>query len=179
MNYCGVGEAFDNPLSEQLKNYDNCVNQSFFSAQGDYSRNQQGEVKGTSIKDLQNNGTEEEISLPDSFSTDEHNQVIDHDQCINHFVKDFLQNQDNISTGSSLDTNVYKHIKICKYCKNKINEIVNGTQRRQIKPQTEENHEVEKTMFGYNMKELLLIILLPIILIFIFDLLVKIGKRMS
>lgn len=235
MNYCAVGEAFDNSFKNQIVEYernnknDNKNDQdqdnnivppgtfdtynevetgnikdiypAFFTAQGDYSK-KGPYYEGTSISDLKNVQPEdsENLSFLDSTmsdnstkipkSIDQENKVIDHYYCINKIVKDIINEQDTFSMGSSENSALYQHVKTCKICKRKINEKLRNhykdlnqpIQNNQIiKPKEEqiEYFNFNVPNLGYNLKEILVIILGGIILIFILDLLVKIGKKMK
>ena len=78
------------------------------------------------------------------------------------------------------------HIKSCKYCKSKIKEKLNSNNVKQEITNVVENNSPMKflehfdgniNIFGYNLKELIIIIMAGIILVFVLDLLVKIGRR--
>lgn len=224
MNYCAVGEAFDNSLKQQIAEYENNnkenkdnnsklvppgtfdtynevetgnihnIYPAFFTAQGDY--NSKGTYEGTQIKDLQNCQMEdsENLSFLDSEkssktvkSIQEPTKMIDHNYCVNKIVKNILDDSDMFSMGSSENDEVYKHVRRCKICKKKINEKLKGHYKEPIplvQPVVKQTEPVEHFNFnisnlGYNLKEILVIILGGIILIFILDLLVKIGKKMK
>ncbi|ARF11216.1 hypothetical protein Klosneuvirus_1_73 [Klosneuvirus KNV1] len=229
MNYCAVGEAFDNSLKQQLADYEKNnknnndnnnliqpgtfdtyeavetnngqnIYPAFFTAQGHYSaKNSHNE--GTTIKDLQNCQTEDSdnLSFLDSnlseksakaYKHHEPTKIIDHNYCVNKIIKNIIEEPDIFSLGSSENDVVYKHVKTCKICKKKIDEKlkdhykVTTQQNQQLSKKEVHTDKLEHFNFeipnlGYNLKEIMVIILGGIILIFILDLLVKIGKKMK
>jgi hypothetical protein len=186
-------DAFDNYSDIDIQNhFNNNINQyhtmvpAFFTAQGDYTN--KGPYFGTSINELKQNIPEESdnLSLLDSnFSEDSNISIkipkkLDHGYCINKMVNSLMDDSDTISLASSQNDDVYKHVKTCKYCKTKINEKM----RNYYKPvetfkQDDKKEYLNINNLGYDLKELLIIILAGIILIFVLDLLVKIGKKMN
>ena len=182
----------------------------FFTAQGDYSS--KGPYFGTSINELKETNNldkdndnyydtgnrnhdilEEDMSLLDGYSDESLPSIkrkikpskLDHKYCIDKILKSLSDEPDTSSLMSSYDDMniVYKHVKACKYCKNKINKYM----RKQVN-QTNIDMPVRKELMecydsnknlGYGLKELLIIILGGIILVFILDLLVKIGKKLN
>lgn len=210
--YCAIDDASNNSLKNKLEQYDNInkfdfdnygdvsVNNniqtnarypSFFNAQGDYEKNN----NGTTINQLQSNTNQ---SLIDSLSFDDvsselnvssihNNKALDHDYCINVITKELLNNG-NESLMSSHDGRVYKHVKGCKICKNKIKSIMkerycdnnnnNSGATDSDNKLVETNKIIGANIMGYEIKELVLIILGGIMLIFIFDLLVRMGSKL-
>lgn len=181
----------------------------FFTAQGDL--NSTNLQNGTSIDELKNNNDNNDnndnnndkveadsFSLPDSNNSDElsiipkERKKIEHSYYINKFIHDLTD--DSVSMTSSNNGEIYEHIKLCKYCKSKINEKMKETygQKTNKKIQLSEKINNSKLQLpdkineyfmninvGYNFKELMIIILSGIVLIFVLDLLVKIGKKMN
>nr|QBK89008.1 MAG: hypothetical protein LCMiAC02_01010 [Mimivirus LCMiAC02] len=118
-----------------------------------------------------------------------------------YYIKKFIQeisDDDMISMTSSQDDSVFDHIKKCKYCKSEINKklkkhyskpikseepIVKVTQPKQSNiPYREVAKQVDIPLvpsisLGYDIKEIIIIFIIGIILIFILDLCVKIGKK--
>ena len=192
-------DAFDNYSDIDIQHhFNNNINQyqtmvpAFFTTQGDYST--KGPYFGTTINDLQNNtgNDSDNLSLFDSNSSEESiiskklPKKINHDYCINKIVKDLLDDPDTVSLASSQNDEAYKHVKICKYCKTRINQRMSEhfnpnqiSEPKQIKPIENIKEYFDVGNLGYDLKELLIIVLAGIILIFILDLLVKIGKRMN
>lgn len=179
----------------------------FFTAQGDYSS--KGPYFGTSINDLKENNKsnmmneseqydnkhddlhEEDMSLLDGYSDEslislkkkQKPSKLDHKYCIDRIIKSLSEEPDTASLISSYDdmNMVYKHVKTCKYCKNKINKQLqkqNNIIDMPIKKDIVECYDNNKNL-GYGLKELLIIILGGIILVFVLDLLVKIGKKLN
>ena len=172
----------------------------FFTAQGDYST--QGPYYGTTINDLKEGDTMNDMdsfSLPDSEYTNESlilkdnkkpnkkkekTKVVDHEYYIDKTIKSLLEDQDShslSSLASSQNNHVYQHVKSCKYCKSKINEKM----KEHFQPEVKKEHKKDTVEYfdmnnlGYDLKEIFIIILAGIVLVFILDLLVKIGKRMK
>lgn len=164
-------------------------------------------VKGTTIKQLKknnndkikdknmvnsdvNNMSDELLSFDDSFMFDDislntkytNPNNVDHDKYVNIITKELLN--DNSSLMSSHNGKIYKHVKSCKICKSKIKHIMKD---QYCDPQINnvvasngiEHFDNNYNVIGYDIKELLLIILGGIILIFVFDLLVKMGSRLG
>lgn len=189
-NYSDID--IQNHFSNNMNQYNKMV-PAFFTTQGDYST--KGPYFGTSINDLKNSTPEDSdsMSLLDSnFSEDSHISIqtpkkVNHSYCINKIVQGLIEDPDNISLASSQNDEAYKHVKTCKYCKNKINQRMkehfnsNITQDQSNQVCKKENIKeyFDAGNLGYDLKELLIIILAGIILIFILDLLVKIGKKMN
>lgn len=155
----------------------------FFDAQGDINNHSN---RGTKISDIKK---AEEETLSD-FSDDDislltnkkQNIRLDHQYCINKFVNNILEANDMISFGSSDDGEVYKHVKSCSFCKKEINNrMKENLDDKSIKEDKSFSHTVENFggALGYDIKEILIIVLAGIVLIFILDLLVRIGKRLK
>ena len=98
-----------------------------------------------------------------------------HNYYIKKFLQDISDDGDTLSLTSSQDDVVYEHIKKCKYCKTQINK--NLKQQIQKKPESVIYPKIlPTTILGYDIKEIIIIILVGICLIFVLDLFVKIGK---
>jgi len=193
--------TYDNYSDIDIQNhFNNNMNQynkmvpAFFTTQGDYST--KGPYFGTSINDLKNSTPEDSdsLSLLDSNFSEDSNLSVqtpkkpNHSYCINKIVQGLIEDPDNISLASSQNDEAYKHVKTCKYCKNKINQRmkehfnpnINQDSLTKLSCKKENIKEYfDAGNLGYDLKELLIIILAGIILIFILDLLVKIGKKMN
>lgn len=142
----------------------------------------------------------------DTFSMPLREKQMDHEECILKFMNGLSNNTENMSQCSENDK-IYDHIKTCKYCRSKINQKMKKTEKyinqnnenNENKGEKESKEKVKvKEYFdsnisnksnnivneyfsvdsiGYDLKELLVILLSGIILVFILDLLVKIGKK--
>lgn len=148
----------------------------------------------------------EEISMLDSYSDDSLPSIkpknykknkkakdLDHQYCIDKIVKTLIDEPDAVSLASSIDDIdlVYKHIKSCSYCKSKINKNIKNQCQLSGYAQDIKNSLTGKNPYelrecfdtsqnmGYGLKELLIIILAGVVLVFILDLLVKIGKKLN
>jgi hypothetical protein len=181
---------------------------SYFTAQGDYASNKEG----TTINQLKNNYSNNidlnneqnnNQSIVDSLSFDNDTNFtdditlaskfkkkdLDHDYCVNIITKELLSNNGDASLMSSHNGKIYKHVKTCTICKNKIKKIMKEqycsnddnniiNKLNGIEHFAEEQH-TQLNIIGYDIKELILIILGGIILIFIFDLLVRMGSKLK
>lgn len=190
----------------KFENFDNYTDikinyPSYFSAQGDYTTKD----AGTTINQLKNNYNDDnEInnnqSLIDSLSFDNDTNFsdditiaskfkkrpLDHDYCVNVITKELLNNGDG-SLMSSHNGQIYKHVKSCAICKSKVKQIMkeqycnkddNIVRNNDIEHFNMDVTNKENSIVGYDVKELVLIILGGIILIFIFDLLVRMGEKL-
>lgn len=184
----------------------------FFTAQGDYSNQgpykapdkskNKGHNKGKTVAQLrEENKTmdSDTFSLVDSeFSNDslfdpsilqmknQKKKKMSHEYYIEKMVKSLLEDHDsNPSSPSTVSSNnnIYKHVKSCKICKDRINKKMKEyfKPELQIKEQDNKNNKGQHNNLdlGYDLKEVLIIILAGVVLIFILDLLVKIGKRLK
>jgi len=114
-------------------------------------------------------------------------KYFDHDYCVKIITKELLNN-DDATLMSSHNGKIYKHVKNCDICKNKIKKNMKDQYCDKIenniidsKPNNIEHFKVpeeQSSVIGYDIKELVLIILGGIILIFVFDLLVKMGEKL-
>jgi len=113
---------------------------------------------------------------------------LDHYYCINTFIKTFIENPDVTSRSSTLNDNVYRHIKTCKFCKRKISERTKqsntvASDKTPAQKLSLSNDSILDQLtqenLGYDLKEIALIILAGIILVFILDLLVRIGRKIK
>jgi hypothetical protein len=198
MQFSALDSPSDNALKDQLNQYDNLntdfdnfndlkINNnnntpnnmhypSFFNAQGDYESN-----AGTTINQLKNN-----ISIAeDTFSLDStitapsipkpkpQKNVYDHDYYASKFARDMMTT--DLESLMSNNDKVYKHVKSCKICKQKVKGLMKDQYCPDILPQVNVEH-FDGNIIGYDIKELILIILGGIILIFVFDLLVRVGR---
>lgn len=182
-NDVDVQQQYVNGLNDYKQAYP-----AFFTAQGDYTKN------GTTINELKENeeNDNDNLSFLDSNFSHESSislkpkKKLSHQYCINKVLSSLSDESDNISNYSSQNADAYDHVKKCKYCKNKINEIMKmnsgSNSTKEIELEKKDNHINEyftTQTLGYDFKELMIIILAGIILIFILDLLVKIGKKMN
>lgn len=200
-------EKFDNYSNVSIN--DNDIFPAFFTAQGDYSTQGpykgpiKGQSKGTTVGQLRKDNKindSDSFSLIDSdFSNDslfdpsilkmknQKKKKMSHEYYIEKMIKGLLEDNDsNPSITSSQNNHIYNHVKSCKFCKTEINERM----KEHFKPKLElskesithikkENFDTTSLDLGYDLKEILIIILAGIVLVFILDLLVKIGKRMK
>lgn len=165
----------------------------FMTAQGDFSK--QGPYFGTHIDDIKRAKQdisyldEDSLSLldtPNSIKKKDKKKKKDH----NFYITQFLQSiVDDISMASSEDDDIYDHIKKCKYCRSEIGKRMK--EKYTSDPFTETNFETTETflpnitnnfpkkIIGYEITEIVIIIIVGIVIIFILDLLVRIGMRLK
>lgn len=158
----------------------------FFTTQGNMRKD-----SGTTISELKKKEMcdDDTLSFFDSEYSEDIKQTkpkLSHSYYINKFMRSIIDDgNDIVSLASSQDDELYDHIKSCKYCRNQINIKMKNYYKNQT---VEDKKDVpvkykEKSLilpdkiFGYNVKEIILIIVASIIIIFILDLLVRIGKR--
>ena len=169
--YCGVNEAYTNNNDNHLGGFDNYsdidihnhfsdnykqyndIIPAYFTAQGDMSSK-----RGTSITDLKHKTADSDSILSDSdFSIDSAKSTYDTDNSSLFSLKTLESSKSHKSK-----------------CPNNIPKVSKDV------GQIETFKEYFDTKnLGYTVKELLIIILAGIILIFILDLLVRIGKKMN
>jgi hypothetical protein len=156
---------------EKLKNH------SFFTAQGDLSENK--EVNNYPKTNYVSNPYSDDIDFYDDLSIK--SKQINHNYCIKKFVDNIVYD-DDLRTLDSYDDEIYDHLKSCKYCRSQINiklkerMIYNNTKNDETKIIAKTEH-FSLESYGYDLKEITIIILAGILLIFILDLLVKLGKK--
>ncbi len=113
---------------------------------------------------------------------------LSHNYCINKFLKSIVDDgNDMLSLASSQDDQLYDHIKSCKYCRSQINNKMKSMYSNNSSNKSEEdnakitkvsnNIEFPEKIFGYKVKEIIIIIAISIMIIFILDLLVRIGRK--
>lgn len=149
----------------------------------------------------------DDTGLSSNFNNSDNSKYklkISHSYCINKFIKSIVDDgSDMLSLASSQDDELYDHIKSCKYCRTEINTRMkdiygdrqnlsqqshNSTHKKykskQHKDRIQSKHEntkkemfINDKIFGYNVKEIITIIAISIIIIFILDLLVRVGRR--
>lgn len=166
MMFCAVNEAFNKkgfqkPSGKEKDYY------SYISTQGDYEN-----------KFSENE--EDALSLPSNF-TESENQAqynLNHDYFTKKFIS-IIKGGDNYSEDyekSSDISYVFDHVKKCNICQGKVKvnfrkSNVNQTNKMNI--EGFDFHEIS----GMNLKEILLIVLVGIVIIFILDIIVKLGQR--
>lgn len=127
--------------------------------------------------DISDTEEKTEFNLSDDYDIHSYDNL-DHDYCTKNFLQFFVYNDDMISLNTAFDDKIYKHVKKCKICKKRINSILNKVKlEKQITEQTEKPVVENFNYFGYDIKEIILIIVCGIILVFILDLLVKLGRK--
>lgn len=170
----------------------------YFTAQGDMGR--QGNNFGTLLEDTwsqkvaknfkdtnidsikQVTDTDSAFSI-DTIKSDKSSssrmEKMDHQKCIDKMINILTTDNDNLSLVSLYSSNddVYKHVNKCRYCKNKINEEMKKFYKSDQKEEAKNESIDKKYSFGYDIKELAIIIISGIVLVLILDLLVKLGRK--
>ncbi len=200
----GLNQLQVGPMDYQFESSHGKNELPFYTAQGDYSKN--NNLVGTSISELK----QHELEKDDPFSDDalslldsDYSELLvnsdseqlqkekiakfSHNHYINKFLKSILDDgNDLISLASSQDANVYDHIKACKYCRSQIGQKMKSHYTNEIKSTEVQSQVLQKRIgsfaipdkvFGYNLKEIILIIAISIMIIFVLDLLVRIGRK--
>jgi len=159
--------------------------------------------EGTSINELKNNKfiDNDSISLSllnlnsDSESNHKTKKQVKypHQYYIKKFIQDITNEDDDIlSQTSSHDNIIYNHIRKCKYCKTQINQKMKdyynqifikdkNIKKTNIRKRCVEQFENETELKpkSYELKEVIMIILVGIIIIFMLDLFFKMSKLMK
>ena len=108
------------------------------------------------------------------------------DKFVNNIINDKDEKSDIMSLASSIEGTIYAHIKSCKYCRSKINErLKNHYKKIKKKNKVKKNDSILENfgsidkfeILGYEIKDIILIMMLGIIIIFVLDLFVKIGRK--
>lgn len=148
---------------------------SYFNAQGDL----QDDNQGTLISQLQEDEQfDDQISL--NTISDFYDKIKKKKHSHAYYIKCFidkLTNEEDLSIGSfsSNDSNVFDHVKTCKYCRM----IINQKMKEDKHPSPPNSPKLERKqdrIAGYDLKEIAVVILIGIIIIFVLDLLVRIGR---
>lgn len=155
------------------------------------NKNNKNLYAGTMVSDLINEHGNDSLSLLDSSTNlsirnkktknKKVNHKIDHEYHIKKFIQQFIDDTDVMSMTSSQDDILYEHVKKCKYCKSQVatklknyyckkNKSVESFKPLSILP---------KKIIGYSVKEIIIVILIGICIIFLLDLFVKIGKKIE
>jgi len=167
------------------------ITPAFFTAQGDYSSH--GPYYGTKISELKSDTDIDNVSQSETISNDStmtpNVKKKSHGYYTNAFIHSLENDLDLNSLDSSNYNSVYDHVKKCKECKYGINKKLKMNSQKidlNIQPKIKEIEADKKktveyftfTDIGYNIKEIIIILLIGIIIVFVLDLLVKIGKKM-
>lgn len=127
-------------------------------------------------------GSDETLDLSKLDTINKPKQHHGHKYYINKFIGGVVD--DITSVASSQDAEIYDHIKLCKYCRTEIKrklKLLSGL--KEEKEVTSTSKEIEhfsalnSGIAGYEIKEILIILLIGIVIIFILDLFVKIGQK--
>jgi len=104
-----------------------------------------------------------------------------HNYYIETFMHEFLDDGDMVSMASS-ENDMYDHIKRCKYCRSMIAKKMSRTMltdKKATVSKLQTQMGAASSILGYDLKEIIIIILVGICIIFIMDLFVKIGKKIK
>lgn len=154
--YCAIDEAFNNPLQDQInkterrfnKYYKDTDRETCLSEDTDNFFTAQGDLTGTSIKDLRANKKKKVVRFKDPPSTviksrSKCKVKMGHGYYINRFVKNILEADDLQTFASTHDDDMYDHIKGCKYCRNKINKKIKVHCMKKTKKQVKKEYDID------------------------------------
>lgn len=178
-------------------NYNN--QQSYFTAQGDIETPKNCGTKISSLKENENKNEkiieeeEDNESLFNSYLSEKTNlkyvspngkyNKYAHDYFVKHFLNTILNNRnDTESINSAQDGEIYKHVRTCENCKNKINNEIKNHYMKLINKNINNNTESKIAIIGksnYDIREILIIICIGVIIIFILDILFKLSKKIK
>tara|TARA_Y100000780_G_scaffold83939_1_gene75735 strand:- start:3559 stop:4236 length:678 start_codon:yes stop_codon:yes gene_type:complete len=171
----------------------------FINAQGDLA--DRIDYQGTKISDLKSElGSEDSLFEEDSltlnsenndysadslsFSSNDFKKDFSHscEYCINKYVQEFSKD-DLLSIGSDYN-DVFEHVSGCKYCRNEVAKKLKAkfseNKKDKIDNKKEEN---EINNFTDNLKsdikEIVIVIVVGLVIIFLLDLFYRIGKKLS
>lgn len=181
MIYCSVDEAFDKSLDKQYNPHNNPL-PNIYNTQGDIESLTSNNY-GTPISQIDTISAESTTPKKPQHPIFRHHETdkipnVRHDYCIKRFVDSILYNDDTRTVDSS-DDQLYNHLKTCKYCKTQVNTKI---KQYYDKPTTSTtSKEIIKVEEGfndtdYNIKEIILIILVAILLVCVIDLIIKFSK---
>ncbi len=171
--------------------------QSFFSAQGDLNgtsvdqlRDQQGaavfddmttfDTRSDTI-DLSMLESEESASLPSLKSY--HKPKRSHNYYIKKFISRMMDEEDMMSMASSQDDDVWQHVQKCKYCRTQVSDHfkIMHTPMSEYSEEPEKPNVVDKIkttrIGGYDLKEIMVMIIVGICFIFMLDVFFKLGRK--
>lgn len=172
MMYCGVDEAFNSQINN---------NKPPTELQTEQIQQIQAEFKSEE-NPFKHNICDDSLSFLDAqsvFTDNSVNSKYTVKRSHNYYIKKFMAgfiDDGSLSLGSVHDNDMYDHVKECKYCRSQISKKMKkhySSLNSKTEPFTT---TVASAICGYNFNEILIITLFGIILIFILDLFVKIGK---
>lgn len=202
--YCAINEAFDNNNNDYNNDHNvySKFNKYIRDKQPLSNNTNNNNFTGTTINDLHNSPTKDidVISFPntiDSNIVNDENIITksrlkrpkDHRYYVTIFMKLISSESDgsSLSSDSFLNDNnddVFEHVKLCRKCRREINKRIKDKSgnlstvaSKKRNPPVVEHFSPDVN--NYNIKEILLIILSGIILIFVLDLIIRIGKKVS
>ena len=105
--------------------------------------------------------------------------VFSHDYYIKKYIKQFIIDEPmSLSLSSNNSNDIFEHVSKCKYCKNEIKKYFKNkskTNELAIKEESELTNFTNN--FKSDIKDIIVIIVIGLIIIFILDLFYKIGKN--
>lgn len=183
MIYCSVDEAFDKSLDERYNSNNKSI-PNIYNTQGDIESLTSNNY-GTPISQIESQPSIESTPPKKTqqhpiFRHHEMDKIpnVRHDYCIKRFVDSIIYNDDTRTVDSS-DDQLYNHLKTCKYCKTQVNtKIKQYYDKPTITTTTKEVTNIEEGFndTDYNVKEIILIILVAILLVCVIDLIIKFSK---
>lgn len=109
---------------------------------------------------------------------------LSHEYCIDKMINDIIDNTDDISHMGSQNCTVYKHVRMCKYCKGEINKRLQQYFNKKNVSTTPAKIKYNPEFFGnkdaiYGIKDILFAVLLCIIFIFMIDFFIRIHQKLK
>jgi hypothetical protein len=178
----------------------------FFTAQGDINNtkkeSKESKAKDSLFNDsLFSDALSEELSFDTSLLSDKSSTLSDEinngrkqsskrkthninmvDHTHEYYIRNFIKDVKDIESLTSNKNDIYDHVKTCKYCKGEIMLRINGNnkehnvvQKEQTKTTTE-NNNINSSLNINNTKEIGIMVLIGIVIIFLLDLFVKVSR---
>lgn len=198
--FCSVDEAYNNSLrdvepekQECRPSWDNHNNNqderiNFFSAQGSMigtslQELQQQEELHRQIKDAEKRGRKKERRCMAKKNR------VSHRYCIKSFVASVVGSDDLSSVRQGYDSQVYDHIKDCKYCRSQINSKMRDYYQQRSRPKrrcsrsgrkikiVKVNNSSELKLLGYKGQDVLIVIAILVLIVFMIDMLLKMSRK--
>ena len=188
MLFCNVGEAYDNNLDkfEYVKEQEFRIHknddQEFHIPKNEDQESKTENFNGTSVKELKKIQKDniENFSLSDfDIKSEKSKEKKSHNFYIQKFFTCIVDNNNSQSSIlSSDDTEIFDHVKKCKYCKTKINQKIKTHFNKECDKKINEEHfkPILDTQ-SYNIREILVLVLIGIFIIFVLDFIIKIVKN--
>jgi len=199
--FCSVDEAYNNRLrdaepekQECRPSWDNHNNNNnnqderinFFSAQGSMigtslQELQQQEELHRQIKDAERRGRKKERRCMAKKNR------VSHRHCIKSFVASVVGSDDLSSVRQGYDSQVYDHIKDCKYCRSQINSKMKNYYQQRSRPKRSRvkivkvrggrSSSSDLKLLGYKGQDVLIVVAILVLIVFMIDMLLKMSRK--